>query len=387
MFRFYRKLFLAFLLLVSVTFALVFVCYDRIFIKDTLLPADNSVFPWTARTITGSQQNGTSSVSLNDDSFSLDYDYLLATDVMYPYVSLEVVFGGTENARYPVDLTGYSTVTFKLKCTSRNILAFHLHSFDAKVTNPTDFSSYRIAEAMTSCNEEWSKIEIDLRHLNIPLWWLERFNVEISDQSYRLDRVVAFSTLSTRNGPGNTPVNVKISELALGGYDWRYVWALTGSLTGIWAFFLFWVFRQYTRSLVMDVRDKLRKDRPLLAYQQLSIETEENTGKALLSRFIATEYANPDLNLEKIIAVTGINRTTINDILKQELGFTFTAYLNKLRLTEAARLLSEKGNVNVAEVAYSVGYRNVSYFNKLFKSEYGHTPKTFKNICKAGNSG
>ena len=149
MYRFYRKLFLAFFLLVSVTFALVFVCYDRIFINDPLLPANNSVIPWTARTITDSQQSGTSYISLNDDSFSLDYDYLITKDVMHPFVSLELVFGGTENAGHPVDLTGYSAVTFNLKCTSRNTLAFHLHSFDAKVTDPTDFSS------ILHCRKPW----------------------------------------------------------------------------------------------------------------------------------------------------------------------------------------------------------------------------------------
>ena len=36
---------------------------------------------------------------------------------------------------------------------------------------------------------------------------------------------------------------------------------------------------------------------------------------------------------------------------------------------------------SVAEVAYSVGYANVSYFNKLFKEEYGCTPKVFKTVA------
>jgi len=74
----------------------------------------------------------------------------------------------------------------------------------------------------------------------------------------------------------------------------------------------------------------------------------------------------------------GVNRTKINDILKEELGLTFSTYLNKLRLTEAARLLSENEEANVSEIAYSVGYNNASYFNKLFKAEYGCVPKTFK---------
>ncbi|WP_157200825.1 AraC family transcriptional regulator [Massilia sp. Root351] len=35
----------------------------------------------------------------------------------------------------------------------------------------------------------------------------------------------------------------------------------------------------------------------------------------------------------------------------------------------------------MAEIAYSVGYANVSYFNKLFKEEYGCTPKAFRSLA------
>ena len=98
---------------------------------------------------------------------------------------------------------------------------------------------------------------------------------------------------------------------------------------------------------------------------------------------MATEYANPDISLESVTLSLGINRTKINEILKEELALTFTAYLNKLRLTEAARLLSENEDANVSEIAYLVGYNNVSYFNKLFKNEYGCTPKTFKTLYQS----
>ena len=60
---------------------------------------------------------------------------------------------------------------------------------------------------------------------------------------------------------------------------------------------------------------------------------------------------------------------------------TFNRYVNKLRLTEVARLLKENTGEPIAEIAYSVGYGNVSYFNKLFKEEYGCTPKAFRTLA------
>lgn len=387
MLKFYNKSIAIFFGLVFFTCVLAFIGFDRVFISEALLPARDSIIPWKLETITDVQKGGTSSISVNDSSLSLDYDYVLTGDVQYPHVTAVAAFAELQNAEHLLDLSGYSIATFRVKCAPRNVLAFHLHTFDSQVTDPGNFSSYRIAETLFSCNEEWSDVEIDLRHLNVAVWWLETFKVAISDRNYWLDKVIAFSFTATSKGPANTPANVQIRELTLHRREWRYAWVFAGLSSFVWVCFLFWLFRQYTQSLTADVKDKLRKDRPLLAYQQLSIEPQKDREKSQLLRFIATEYADPDLSLEKAITALGINRTKINEILKKELGFTFTAYLNKLRLTEAARLLSENDKANVAEIAYRVGYNNVSYFNKLFKNEYGYTPKTFKNICRSNGAG
>jgi len=85
------------------------------------------------------------------------------------------------------------------------------------------------------------------------------------------------------------------------------------------------------------------------------------------------------MSLELAVTRLGINRTKINELLRDELDTTFNAYLKKLRLTEAARLLC-RDDTDVADVPRLVGYRNVPYFNTLFKNEYGCTPKTFKSL-------
>lgn len=383
MLTFYKKAVPIFLGLAVLTFLLALVCFNRVFVRDVLLPARDSVIPWKLETITDVEKGGTSSISVHDSDFSLDYDYVMVGDVQYPFVTAVVAFADLKNAERLIDLSRYSTLTFRAKCAPHNILSFHLHSFDPRVTDPGNFSSYRIAETVFSCNDAWSNVEIDLKHLNVAQWWLQAFNADISDHDYRLNRVVAFSFLASRRGPINTPANVHIDGLTFHGREWRYAWIFAGLSAAIWACFIYWLLKQYTRSLIVDVEDKLRKDRPLIAYQQLSVEPQKDREKALLLRFMATEYADPDLSLEKTITALGINRTKINEILKKELGFTFTAYLNKLRLTEAARLLSENSKANVAEIAYSVGYNNVTYFNKLFKNEYGYPPKTFKDLCRA----
>jgi AraC-like DNA-binding protein len=142
-----------------------------------------------------------------------------------------------------------------------------------------------------------------------------------------------------------------------------------------------WFFRAHTRALTASLDSRLKKDLALVAYRQLTLEPYKDKEKAVILRFISTNYADTELDLERVVAGTGANRNKVNDVLKMELGMTFTSYLNKLRLTEAARLLAEKSGAGIAEIAYSVGYANIPYFNKLFKDEYGCTPKAFRSLA------
>lgn len=377
MLEFYRKAIAPFLGLVVLTALLAYICIEHVFVNAAFFPAHESAIPWKLKTLTDAWRGGSSSISVTEDVYSLNYEYYLTEDIGSPSVTAVIAFAELENAKKLVDLSEYSTLTFRVKCEPHSILTFYLHSFDEKVTDPGDFYSYRIATAAFSCNEEWADVEIDLRHLKIPVWWLDSQNVNLSDQAYRLDKVIAIAFDASYQGPLNMPVKVNIGELVLHGRDWRYAWAFAGFSAVGWIGFIVWLFRQYTLSLITDVKNKLKKDRPLMPYQQLSIQTYRDKEKSQVLQFMAAQYTNPDISLEYAVETLGINRTKLNELLKDELGMTFSAYLNKLRLSEAARLLSRRDDANVEEIAHSVGYSDVSYFRKLFKNEYGCTPGTF----------
>ncbi|HEX5057395.1 MAG TPA: AraC family transcriptional regulator [Gammaproteobacteria bacterium] len=387
MLPFYRKATAIFLGLVVLTALVAALCARGFFVSDALFPANESVLPWKLKTFTDAVEGGSSTVSVTEDVYGLDYEYILTESVEHPVVTAAVAFSGPGDAPVLVDLSRYSTATFRVKCMPRNALAFFIYSFDAKVTNPGNFYSYRGARAFFSCLEEWSDVEIDLKHLNIPPWWLESVKLDPSDQDYRLDKVIAIAFGASRDGLVNTPSKVKIGGLTLHGHDWRYAWIFAGFSTLAWIGFASWFFRHYTSSLLSDVKSKLKKDQPLMAYQRLSIEPHRDKEKSQVLQFMAAQYRNPDISLEFAVETLGINRTKINELLKDELGMTFSAYLNKLRLSEAARLLSQRDDTNVEEIAHSVGYSDVSYFRKLFKNEYGCTPGTFARASPIARDG
>lgn len=61
----------------------------------------------------------------------------------------------------------------------------------------------------------------------------------------------------------------------------------------------------------------------------------------------------------------------------QELyGRTVFGYLKEYKMRKA-RMLFEDGEMNVSEVAWALGYTNLSHFSAAFKKRYGVLPKKF----------
>jgi AraC-like DNA-binding protein len=53
-------------------------------------------------------------------------------------------------------------------------------------------------------------------------------------------------------------------------------------------------------------------------------------------------------------------------------------------MTEAKRLLKESEGT-ISEIAYSVGYNNVTHFNRVFKTETGIAPGDFRKGENSNN--
>lgn len=380
MLEFYKKALLGLLALLLTSALVSYWCVERTFLHLALLPAEASGLPWVTELGDDVSRGGASTIKINDEHYSLDFEMTVADQADYPFASLALVFADEAGQRAFVDLSSYTSLSFSVKCSPSNVLTFTAFTIEQNITNPDDFLTYRSPATFFSCNEDWSHVDLDLTRLETPQWWLDMFHLELSMKEYRLDRVPKILFGSTHQGPMGVNARVQLNQLTFHGRDWRYLYLLGVVLFFMWSGYGVWFFRGHTLMLIKELRLKTQKDRPLVAYQHLTIEPQRDREKDIILRFMATEYAHTELNLDVVVTRTGVSRTKINDILKSELGYTFIGYLNKLRLTEAARLLGEKREASIAEVAYSVGYKNVSYFNKLFKEEYGCTPKTFRNL-------
>lgn len=97
-----------------------------------------------------------------------------------------------------------------------------------------------------------------------------------------------------------------------------------------------------------------------------------------LQDILEKELSNSEFSTEDFAASTGMSRMQLHRKLKSLLGVSATEFLRNERLKVAADLL-KKGNGNISEIAYTVGFNDVSYFSKCFKEVFSTTPSEYLN--------
>lgn len=83
------------------------------------------------------------------------------------------------------------------------------------------------------------------------------------------------------------------------------------------------------------------------------------------------------ITIEQIAETAACSPSHFMRIFKETFDCSFVEYLNDYRLTMAARLLN-RSDLTILAVATSVGFDNLSYFNRCFKKKYGVTPGNFR---------
>ena len=102
-------------------------------------------------------------------------------------------------------------------------------------------------------------------------------------------------------------------------------------------------------------------------------EGQENTGlvtahSSIVShavRYIRAHYQN-DLSLEFIADELNISMSHLSRTFKQEVGLNYIDFLTQVRVDKAKELIDDR-SLSVKQIARLVGYRNHTYFSKIFK--------------------
>ncbi len=89
------------------------------------------------------------------------------------------------------------------------------------------------------------------------------------------------------------------------------------------------------------------------------------------------EHFNKEIRLDMLAGLCDVSKSYFCRLFKEAYGIGVAAYVIKLRMDEACRLL-EKTDSSVVAIAFEVGYVDCGYFNKLFKKNVGCTPLEYR---------
>ncbi|MCY9669182.1 AraC family transcriptional regulator [Paenibacillus alginolyticus] len=97
-----------------------------------------------------------------------------------------------------------------------------------------------------------------------------------------------------------------------------------------------------------------------------------------LLTYIEQHYAG-HITLQDLAKQSYYSPYYISKVFKECFGFTFTEYVQQLRLREAKRKLLETQD-SVVEIGRSVGYTDKTQFFRLFKQSFGMTPQQLRKM-------
>ncbi|WP_165969905.1 AraC family transcriptional regulator [Nonomuraea terrae] len=89
--------------------------------------------------------------------------------------------------------------------------------------------------------------------------------------------------------------------------------------------------------------------------------------------------------LAELAAATSTERTHLVRLFQRDLGIPPIAYLNRLRVQAAARLLVQTDQP-IAHIGAQLGWDDAGYFARRFKTAYGLSPSAYRKRALAGET-
>lgn len=95
--------------------------------------------------------------------------------------------------------------------------------------------------------------------------------------------------------------------------------------------------------------------------------------------------AAQDMELNSMVAITGLEERTFLRRFRKATGMTTTEYCQRIRMGRARELL-QFGQSSVESIAWEVGYHDVSAFSRVFTKLLGLTPGEYRHRFGSGRT-
>lgn len=97
--------------------------------------------------------------------------------------------------------------------------------------------------------------------------------------------------------------------------------------------------------------------------------------------YIKKNFDDPNLTLSSAAENLYISKSYLSKIIKEETSYSFTEFINKLRL-ENAKYYLKSTNLSIQEISEEVGFNSQHYFSRAFKKEFDLSPLHYRQDIK-----
>jgi AraC-like DNA-binding protein len=343
-------------------------------------PQDIGLFSYT-----DTPDKGTSKSKAWIADSKIFFAYQLQNGFAYPYAGMGIELGKRDPSSKIVsflDLNDYDSLRIRVRSSRSEDIKLQIVTNDPTLSRPQVPMSERFLILTTTVERGWSEKSLWLGDFSIPDWWFVANKLKPDPGKRYLDRTAHFNLQSGASLKTGISDTVEVAEISFVGENRALGFILAGiALLLLASFgFLTWLERERMQS-VRKVQIATRREDLMNKAEKLPLSSHSTEDTQRILEYIGKHYADPELDLDRVCKETSVNRNRLSALLKEEVGTTFKGHLTDLRLSEANRALTET-DLQVTEIAFKVGFGNVSHFNRVFKEHFEITPVEFRRNTK-----
>ncbi len=300
---------------------------------------------------------------------SIDLHYIIGNRNIYPYAGFQWI---VKSGNPWIDIKGYDHCTFSIdSATTENVLILILQFYVEGFSTLDDRMTWRYVTRELPLTRGQTTYTIPFKEFVTPLWWYNQYKKtekEFSPLDYSKLGMVSVEEGSDAIG---VPKRICLRSLKFERKQGYYIAEILFFALIIYYILFF---------AIVQIRKLLnRKNSPVvIPYQKLTIIDNQQTDEMKIFEYLGNNFSNPDLSLSFMSTAIGIPGNKISTIVKNRYNLTFRQYLNTIRIAEAKRLLQET-DLQISQIAYKVGYSNLTHFCRTFKDEMQASPNSFRH--------
>jgi len=342
--------------------ALLLLVYFTHFKKADLrfFPSHNS---FNVKFYNDSIDGGNSKVEDNFCSDSLiQMSFILQKGFVRPYVGIDFNNKNGKN----IDISDYNQITVETEGHDlKNIIIYLITRNDVgTVTGDKNNEHYFSNNIVFSAHTK--KYSLLLNDFHVPDWWYDVNN--LSPEQNIIPDWNHFNRINIATGlPPKLGTKHKLNIRSI---------SFVKNNTSVIILFVFIQFALMILLFIMYVLKikSLNKSKQItINYKPVTV-SKEPSEKYL--DYIHEHFQDSTLNLDIVSVNTGMSQRNISDSISEQFGCNFKTYINQIRISEAQRLLKES-DLNISEIAYSVGFSSPNNFNRVFKNITGQNPSEY----------